>query len=184
MDNLNWTPYPSGSDPILFDVRGHRRTASLFKEKTQDQNCPPIFSLKDYDSDLPSAYLIYMSAADEYDAAMKMVGSMAHWRKLLNLTWFMEGEAEASFAGLDSWRQDMAARDASLAKQVLMDKLKNDEDVNAAKHVLTNAIKGHTAGLATPRKAPSIKSKKRGTQSGTADVVNLDERFQALKENN
>ena len=68
-----------------------------------------------------SAYQVYMHSVDEYDAAIKLVGSMKHWRKLCGLKWFMQGMPEHSFEGLESWREDMALRDASLAKKQLQE---------------------------------------------------------------
>lgn len=68
-----------------------------------------------------SIYRIFMESADEYEAAMRIVGSMQHWRKLCALTWFMEGIAEHSYEGLKQMREDMTARDKSLAKKQIME---------------------------------------------------------------
>jgi len=73
-----------------------------------------------------------MSSIDEYDAAIKLVGSMAHWRKLCALSWFLQGRTLCGFEGLIQWREDMAARDATEAKRVLLDQCKQD-NVSAAR---------------------------------------------------
>jgi len=99
---VQWHPYPGHSDKVLFDSRGHRRTGSLFAETTQDKNMSPVLSLRDYDSALPSCYQLFMASADEYDAALRIVGSMAHWRKLMNCSWFMTGDPDKNFQGLES----------------------------------------------------------------------------------
>ena len=113
------------SNPDFKDVRGAHKTESLFIETIQTKSkkrYEPLYSLRDYDhKGYTSAYQIYMHSVDEHDAAMKLVGSMSHWRKLLSLRWFMEGRPECQFEGIQQWRLDMAARDASTAKKVILD---------------------------------------------------------------
>ena len=155
--DLIWTPYPRGNHPSLFDIRGHRRSASLFGETTQDSNRDPVFSLRDYDNGgRPSAYILYMDSIDEYDAAVKMVGCMSHWRKLLNLSWFMNGDITIGFMGLLQWRLDMMARDSSVARKVLMKKVA-DGDRQAAQFMLTYTTKGAQAGVSKDKKIPKTK---------------------------
>ena len=171
---MDWHEYPGFSHPVLFDVRGHRRSASLFKEATQDTNCAPIFTLKDHDIEgYPSAYVMYMESLDEYDAAMKIVGGMAHWRKLMSCKWFMDGDPELGFLGLTQWRKDMAARDASEAKRELLVHVRNG-DRQAAQYLLTYATKGDTAGTkqSTKTKKPESVTPRRGN-SLPASVVDL-----------
>lgn len=180
MDDLIWTPYPVHNAPVLFDARGHRRTGSLFSETTQDKNRHPVLTLKDYDNNgMLSAYQLYMTSADEYDAAMKMVGSMTHWRKLMSSSWFMTGDPDKNFTGLESWRKDMQARDASTAKKLLLDKVK-EGDRQAAQYLMTYATKGDTAGLVQKTKK-SPKDSRRGSQN-RGDVINLDQAFSKLME--
>ena len=73
------------ADPtILTDVTGRYRTESLFVETIQKRTAKrydPLYSMTDKEKgELPSAYLIYMTSVDEYDAAMKLVGSLKHVR--------------------------------------------------------------------------------------------------------
>ena len=121
---------------ILIDQAGRCRTESLFTEVIQPPSrakYDPLYSLKCHDSrGLPSAYLIYMSSIDETDAAMKLVGSMHHWRKLTKLKWFMVGRPGTGFDGLEMWREDMALRDQSESKRVLLQLCKED-NVTAAR---------------------------------------------------
>lgn len=106
----------------LRDSRGAMRTESLFVEVSQTKDkYTPLYSLKSYDSrGYPSAYLIFMESVDETEAALKLVGSLSHWRKLCNLKWFLKGRPEHGFEGIESWRKDMADRDKSEAKRVLL----------------------------------------------------------------
>lgn len=111
-----------------------------------------------------SAYQVYMHSVDEYDAAIKLVGSMKHWRKLCDLKWFMEGMPEHSFEGLESWREDMALRDASLAKKQLQESAMSG-NVNAQK-----ILYGSTEKKPKVNKEETPESKKK-----TADVLGIVE---------
>lgn len=84
---------------------------------------PPLYTLKVEDAHgLPSAYKIYMSCVDEYEAAMRIAGNMKNWRQLCSADWFMNGAVEHGHEGLKRWRLDMEARDKSLAKSQLIEK--------------------------------------------------------------
>lgn len=121
----------------FFDRRGALKTELLFQETIKADrldNYQPLYTLKEFDNELPSAYRIYMGAVDEYDAAMKLLGSMRHWRRLCGLKWFMDGIPQVGFDGLKSWRKDMEMRDRSKAKKQLMEKA--DEGVVSAQRTL------------------------------------------------
>lgn len=90
---------------------------------------------------IPSLYVIYMDSTDEYEAAMKLVGNMEHWRKLCSLKWFMEGMPERGWCGLAQAREDMAMRDASLAKKNLLTSVE-EGNVNASKYLYDQSTKG------------------------------------------
>ena len=153
---------------ILIDSRGAQRTASLFLEtsvKERLEKFPPIYTLRNREyNGLPSAYLIYMSSVDEYDAAMKIVGSMSHWRKLLNCKWFMEGIT--FIEGLEQWRIDMALRDASMAKGGLIRATKTG-DTSSARRLLDMS---------------EIKSKNPVGRPKTKEAKKADELAQAQEE--
>lgn len=107
--------------------KGIQLTEGLFYE-TRSHNSKvyePTYTIKDHDHNgYPSAYLIYMNSVDEYEAAIKLVGSLRHWRKLEGLKWFMDGRTELSFEGLKQWREDMELRDKSISKEQLIEKAK------------------------------------------------------------
>jgi len=118
----------SSSQEIYEDLRDTNkryRTASLFEEmiqpETRKHGYDPLYSLREYEhNDKPSAYQIYMHCVDEAEAALKLVGSYAHWRKLCALKWFIAGSIERGFEGLAQWRKDMAERDKTTAKRSLL----------------------------------------------------------------
>jgi hypothetical protein len=159
----------------LYDKKMSRRTESLFKETIQHtsaKNYTPVYTLRDYERDgLPSAYLIYMSSVDEREAALKIVGSLAHWRRLCALKWFLEGRAGTQFEGLRQWRKDMADRDASEAKRVLLKQCSADSV--AAARALESSIKDTRkaqALVSTPNKKRSSNTE----DSNIADILQLD----------
>ena len=137
--HLEWQVDPS----VLKDVRGVQKTRSLFLETLgykQEGTYTPVYSLDNEDKYLPdgtlvpSAYLIYMASVDEYEAAIKLVGSLKHWRKLSSVEWFLKGEG-TFFEGLEQWREDMLLRDQSKAKKLLQEAA-DSGNVNAQKEVL------------------------------------------------
>jgi hypothetical protein len=103
---------------------------------TREEKWPSLYSLaEDEKRGLPSAYQIYMNSIDEHDAALKLVGSHRHWRKLCSLKWFMEGAPDWGYDGLVRWRIDMVNRDRSLAKGILLANTKKG-DTPSAKRLL------------------------------------------------
>jgi hypothetical protein len=135
------------------------------------------YTLRDHDfiskkgKKYKSAYVVYMTSADEYEAAMRLVGSMGHWRMLCGLKWFMEGLEHGSgrLAGLNQWRLDMAARDQSIAKKQLMEEAKNGS-VTAQKEIYQTASKSLKASDKSPQK-------KKHSSSETNRVQALADRF-------
>lgn len=127
---IDYTTYLGFLDPeadrsVLLDGRGARKTETLFAEsitnRAKEAGYEAIYSLRETEKDgKPSAYLIYMHSIDETDAALKLVGSLAHWRRLCGLKWFMEGSEVMGHEGLVQWREDMKLRDASMAKDKLV----------------------------------------------------------------
>lgn len=146
-DYIGFQP-PSVDRSILTDAQGRMRKANLFLE-THDgsKKYDPLYSLRDYErKGLPSAYLIYMTSIDEFDAATKIVGSLRHWRKLLATPWFMDGVVDKGFEGLEQWREDMCARDASTGKGALIKQVKKG-DTSAARKIID---------MAKPAAAPKV----------------------------
>lgn len=159
----------------LKNASGRRLTQGLFYEFG---NPDAPYTLKDSDfvaangNTYRSMYDVYMSSTDEYEAAIRSVGSMGHWRMLTSQKWFMEGTSEVpSFEGLTRWRLDMAARDRSLAKQQLMQEAQNGS-VTAQKELYQSSGKQ----LKSPEK-----TSKKGSQ-GLSDgnkVRSLVKRFES-----
>lgn len=131
----------SDVDEIRTKLRGSngvQLTEALFEEtctsaRTKDPSFQALYSLKEYPTtNTLSAYQIYIHSVDETEAALKLVGSLSHWKKLCNLKWFLTGRRDVGFEGLLQWRQDMWERDRSSAKKVLM-KLASEGNVTAAR---------------------------------------------------
>ena len=131
---------PSIDRSILIDAQGRMRKANLFLEMYDGApKYEPIYTMRDYERNgLPSAYLIYMTSIDEFDAAAKLVGSLRHWRYLLRSNWFMNGNTVKGFDGLIQWREDMLARDASTGKGALIKQVKKG-DTSAARKIIDMA---------------------------------------------
>lgn len=131
-------PIPDMS--ILVDSSGRRRTRSLFLEAYNQYtnkvrgsvDLEPLYCLRDRGRDgLPSAYQIYMASTDEYEAAMKLVGSMEHWDMLCSRDWFMEPSKITR--GLLQWRQDMQRRNASIGLKTTIQNAKKGDGASARK---------------------------------------------------
>lgn len=158
---MDYSLYTGFLDPdkdrsVLKDNRGAAKTQSLFLEKQPyklRKKYPPLYSLTEEEREgLPSAYQIYMHSTDEYEAAMKLVGSMRHWRKLCVLEWFMEGIKEKLFEGLNQWREDMRMRDASEAKSHLRKAAKKGDTSSARKLLDTSVDPAMRRGPGAPKK--------------------------------
>lgn len=128
----------------LKDRTGRFLTQALFLETYKPElKYKPLYSLRSGENKkgLPSARDIYMASVDEYDASLKLVGTVDHWNRLTGLNpngeyqcrWFMLGTDE--FDGLESWREEMRRRDESLAKTVLQEQAVAG-NVSAAKALL------------------------------------------------
>lgn len=156
----------------LIDSKHAYRTRSLFKEAWQNyrkadraSGWEPLYTLKDVHQSkegLPSAYRIYMNSADEYEAALKIVGSIVHWDELLKCSWFMDKTRWGR--GLHQWRQDMARRNASLAMRSLVALAKNGDGA-AARKLLDLAEKEQGAMPKSPGRPSSKKDKEKQEQA-------------------
>ena len=102
-----------------------------------------------------SFYRVYMECSDEYEAALRLVGSMQHWRKLCSLSWFMDGDPVWGWEGLSQMRSDMSDRDKSMAKTKLMEAMESG-NVTAMRALY---------GEAAPKKQP-VKKKLSTVDSG------------------
>lgn len=114
-------------------------TQGLFIEfQNSDEEAPYTFKEFDvYKNDrvYVSFSSVYLDSVDEYDAAMRLVGSWKHWQKLCSLKWFLEGLPQFNWEGLESLRATMAARDRSLARRKLLEATEAG-NVTAAKSIV------------------------------------------------
>jgi len=121
-------------------------TKQLFLERLspadRDKFKPP-FTMYEHDVEkcgvtYKSMYQLYLAAVDEFGFASDHLGGMQAWNQLLNTQWFVEGYR--SHRGIEAWREDVRARDASNAKKVLM-LAASEGDVSAAKKLWDNSKK-------------------------------------------
>lgn len=133
---------------------GVMQTQALFYEFN---NPDAPYTLRDEDftnragKTYKSAAAIYREAVDEYDAAIKIVGSWTHWEKLLGLKWFVEGihTGGYNFGGVGKWREEMALRDASFAKSQLVESAEAG-NVTAQRYLHETATKGSKGKAGRP----------------------------------
>jgi len=154
---------------MLYDDNGRFLSRAIFWELSTPERreaIPPVYTLKVEPSHgLPSAYQMYMDSVDEYEAALKICGTMKAWRALCKSNWFMLGYTEHGHEGLVQWRKDMEARDKSAAKKLLQQKA--EEGNVAAMTKLYNI---------TPKK-PDNRLKKQAEKVTPSKVVDLTERM-------
>lgn len=139
---------------------GRRKTQSLFLEtiqKAQHEKYPAVYTLCekeqwDYRHNiwLPSAKQVYIQSNSEYEAAIKLVGSIEHWNMLLNNDWFVDGiDGEYQWTSLSQWKQEQDMRKISLAESVLISQAMQG-DTNAAKFIIMGPKKVGRPDKLTP----------------------------------
>ena len=77
-----------------------------------------------------SMYLIYMQCDSEYEAAIKLLGSYPHWRKLKRCSWFHDH--------FEAWEAERNIRDEAIARSILV-RLAMVGNVTAARTLYTNS---------------------------------------------
>lgn len=121
---------------VLRADTGLMKTASLFLEKKTAvgtrqgwHDYKPVYTLKDFPyKGYPSMYQVYMDSATEYEAAIRLLGSWKHWKKLSKVGWFKKGY-------LDDWQEERKLREEALAKTTILESTA-DGNVSAAKSIL------------------------------------------------
>ena len=126
-----------GSNGVMF-------TQGLFYEYN-NPDAPYTLRTEDHTSRKGNVYKsfarVYRESVDEYDAAMTLLGSWAHWQKLCKEEWFSTGVINgSSFSGLNDWREEKEKANESAAKRVLLDAVA-DGDVQAAKYLDSKVAK-------------------------------------------
>lgn len=137
MNKLSWDVRESGAK--LIGEKNVKLTQGLFIEFQNSEDTAP-YTFKDFDvAKNERVYVsfssVYLDSTDEYEAAMRLVGSWKHWQKLCQLKWFTEGLPQFNWEGIESLRATMSARDRSLARRELL-KATEQGNVTAAKAVL------------------------------------------------
>jgi hypothetical protein len=176
---IDYANYKGFKDPtrdrsVLISLHNKPLTAALFIERASQWadikeqrraegkwDHEPLYTLGEQEiNGLPSAYKIYMSSVDEYEAALKLVGSIFHWQELCKKSWFMEHVIQ--------WREHMALRDFSLAKRITLEEAE-DGDGPAARHLLNFSHK-----VINP---PAPKRKEKTKDDETKESGELDELY-------
>ena len=134
MHNMRDVLRPKREHELPIDKSLARSTCALFYEwrHSTTVDTPAPYTLKHYDitrkgREYRSAYLIYMSCATEYEAAMRLLGSWEHSLKLAKTKWFP--------AHLESWRAEMRLKEETIARKLLLSQIE-DGDTKAAKALL------------------------------------------------
>jgi len=125
-------------EKTLKDSRGVYKTQSLFREYrfSTTSSDAPIYNLKERDEhNTISMKRIYVACASEYEAAMTLLGSWLHWKKLCKTAWFKSYR--------NAWEEERTLREQALAKRALITKAE-EGNVNAAKLLYQNKAKSKT----------------------------------------
>lgn len=149
-DKQKLLPRVGGELPIPLELVG--TTQGLFYEHKFNTTCKTRapYCLKPYDWTFEgdtylSMYLIYMNCDSEYEAAMTLLGSWPHWRKLARAKWFK--------IHLDAWNEELEIRENALAKSKLI-QLTEAGNVTAARTLLT----GKKSAVGKPKKSGKRKA--------------------------
>ena len=132
-------------------ANGIQLTQGLFYEFNKP-DAPYTLRSEDYVSkkgiEYKSVSALYRACDSEYEAAILIVESWEHWKKLCSLDWFVTGHettAGLRYQGLDAWKEEQELRKKSESETMLMGMIK-EGNVTAAKFMFEQhgkqAIKG------------------------------------------
>lgn len=121
-------------------IRFLKTTKGLFYEHrhhtTVDEKAPYTLRTQDFiDSTghiYRSMYMVYMKCDSEYEAAIALLGSYHHWKKLKRCSWFQDY--------VQSWESERNIRDEAIARSILV-RLAECGNVTAARTLYANAEK-------------------------------------------
>jgi len=143
----------------------------------------PEFTIQEYDIErdgkkYKSLYKLFMQSADEYDFAIEHLGGLDIFNQLTSAKWFSEGYR--AHRGIAAWREDMRARDESLAKKAILLAVR-DGDINAAKKLFdvskkTNTTRGRFVKDEAKKEAAKMAEDKdflKGAASRLDNVINI-----------
>lgn len=110
----------------------NRATMALFWEhryacRWKERGITPVYNLgyTDHDGTL-SMPQIYLQCVSEREAALVLLGSWAHWKRLMATDWFMKH--------LTKWREDKLEQDGELGIEVIREQASKG-NVQAAKYL-------------------------------------------------
>lgn len=140
---------PKSDDELPIDVRFRHMTKGLFYEyrhqTTTDLVAP--YTTKPYDftdkdgTVYKSMYIIYMHCDSEYEAAIQLLGSYNHWKKLAKTNWFS--------VLLEEWEHERNIRDEAIARKTLVRAAEAGNVTAANAMYKTSKTTGKTAGRPT-----------------------------------
>lgn len=136
---------------------GIQLTQGLFYEFNKP-DAPYTLRSEDYVSkkgiEYKSVSAIYRQCNSEYEAAILIVESWEHWKKLCSLDWFVSGHvttAGLKYQGLTDWKEEQELRKKSESEEVLMQMVK-EGNVTAAKFMFEQHGKQSTKGRPETKK--------------------------------
>jgi hypothetical protein len=151
---------------FMKDAQGRYRTESLFYETSRDRiKYPPLFTLKEHDHKAClSMYALYMEIADpsEYYFAKQVLGSYAHWEKLVTLAWFKDH--------LEMWRVHLESKLRGKAIRTMVEESNKGSEV-AAKWIANRGWEHKTAPV---RGRPSKEEVQAALQKRTDQFEQLE----------
>ena len=112
-------------------------------------------------------YKIYIASDTDYEAAMKLLGSWKHWKKLTRCKFFQPY--------LEDWREERKLLEESLAHTALLGSLA-DNNITAAKTILDNG-KRKMAGRPT---AEAVTGEMKKAVKERESMSNIVERMKSV----
>lgn len=154
----------------------HRATQALFWEfrvpsRCDERGITSIYNLtkRDHDGTL-SMYQIYMQCANEYEAAIVLLGDYQRWERLCELPWFKPR--------VEEWRREAAVRTYAYAKSALV-AAAGKGNAQAAQKLMDMSIPKMPVGR--PRKDGKSKSDVKEEFIKDADRLILEEALKVAK---
>jgi hypothetical protein len=141
---------------------GIQLTQGLFYEFNKP-DAPYTLRSEDYVSkkgiEYKSVSALYRDCNSEYEAAILIVESWEHWKKLCSLDWFVNGHettAGLKYQGLNAWKEEQELRKKAQSESILMGEVAKG-NVTAAKFIYEQNGKQTTKGRPETKK-PKEKS--------------------------
>lgn len=157
---------PKPDDELPINVLLRHCTKALFYEFRHQttmtgKGIRAPYTLKAYDwikdgITYRSMYHIYLRCDSEYEAAIVLLGSYAHWQRLKQCKWFIPY--------LDIWELERNKRDEAIARSILIQQAEQG-NVSAARSIYTHSKNANKVGA--PRR--------NGKRIPTDGIYELDE---------